>query len=56
MRNPKITAEDVAVLYVEPSPEGAEVYEMEISEDGQSLSPWPGGFFPERMKELFGEL
>jgi predicted ATPase len=51
---PTITASDVAVLYVEPSPDGAEVYEMEISKDGQIVSQWPGGFFPERMKEMFG--
>lgn len=53
---PTITASDVAVLYVEPSPDGAEVFEMEISEDGQIVSQWPGGFFPERMKEMFGEI
>jgi hypothetical protein len=54
--NPTITASDVAVLYVDPSPDGAEVFEMEVSEDGQILSQWPGGFFPERMKEMFGEI
>ena len=54
--SPTITASDVAVLYVEPSPDGAEVFEMEVSEDGQIVSQWPGGFFPERMKEMFGEI
>lgn len=54
--NPSIKASDVTVLYVEPSPDGAEVFEMEISEEGQILSQWPGGFFPERMKEMFGEI
>lgn len=54
--NPTIKSSDISVLYVEPSPEGSEVYEIEISDDGQILSPWPGGFFPERMKEVFGEI
>ncbi len=50
-----IKAEDVGVIYVSPSPNGSVVQKMEISDDGQILSPWPGGFFPERVKELFGE-
>lgn len=54
--NPTIKPSDISVLYVEPSSDGAEVYEIEISDDGQILSPWPGGFFPERMKEMFGEI
>jgi len=54
--NPKVKATDVAVLFVQPTNGGSEIYEMEISEDGRILSPWPGGFFPERMKEMFGEM
>ena len=57
-KNPRIRASDVAVLYVNPSPDGqgAEVYEMEISDEGEILSQWPGGFFPERMNEIFGGM
>lgn len=45
--------EDVAVLYVERSPEGSVIREMPLTDDGDFAVPWPGGFFPERLAELF---
>ncbi len=50
---PAIRPEDVAVLYVQPSENGAQVVEIPITEDGEFAYPWPGGFFAERVKELF---
>jgi len=50
---PPIRPEDVAVLYVKPGEEGAEVIEIPITEDGDFARPWPSGFFTERAKELF---
>lgn len=54
--SPLISVSDVAVLCAEtlPEEEGAEFYEMELSEQGEILSQWPGGFFPERINEIFG--
>lgn len=49
-----IKPEDVAVLYVLPTEKGSYVKHLEISETGQFLDGWPGGFFPERVKEIFG--
>ena len=45
----------VSILYVDEGENGAEVFEMEISESGELLTPWPNGFFPERMQEILGE-
>ena len=50
---PAVRPEQVAVLYVQPGSDGAEVLHMPITPDGEFERPWPGGFFPERSKELF---
>jgi hypothetical protein len=48
-----IRHEDVAVLYVQPSPEGSKVIEMRIDDQGRLIDNWPNGFFEERLDELF---
>ncbi len=48
-----VTPDDIAVLYVEPTPTGAQVVEIPVTEDGDFGRPWPGGFFAERAMELF---
>jgi len=48
-----ILPEDVAVLYVQPGPEGSEVIELPVTPDGGFSRPWPGGFFAERVKEIY---
>ncbi len=48
-----VKPEDVAVLYVQPGPEGAEIIELPITPDGEFERRWPDGFFAERAKELF---
>lgn len=48
-----VTPDDVAVLYVEPTPTGAQIVEIPVTEDGEFGHPWPQGFFAERVKELF---
>jgi hypothetical protein len=44
--------EDVAVLYVQPGANGAEVIELPVTPDGDFGRPWPGGFFAELFQEL----
>jgi hypothetical protein len=51
----ELTPDDVAVLAFEAGESGTEVHEIEISESGELLTPWPNGFFPERMNEILGE-
>lgn len=48
-----ITPEDVAVIYVEPTPTGAKVMNIPVTSDGDFAEKWPGGFFDERSRELF---
>jgi len=43
---------DVAVLYIEPTSEGARVVDIPVTEQGDFARPWPQGFFAERIKEL----
>jgi len=50
---PEARPEDVAVLYVQPGSDGAEVIHIPVTEEGEFAQPWPEGFFPERTKELF---
>lgn len=50
---PAVRAEDVAVLYVQPGAQGAEVVHIPVTKEGEFAQPWPEGFFPERAKELF---
>jgi len=48
-----VKPEDVAVLYVQPGSEGAEVVHIPITPDGDFEQRWPDGFFAERAEELF---
>jgi hypothetical protein len=48
-----VRPEDVAVLYVQRGKGGAEVVEIPIRADGEFITDWPEGFFPERAEELF---
>ena len=48
-----IRPEDVSVLYVEPGGDGARVIELPVDANGEFTCDWPGGFFEERMNELF---
>ena len=50
---PPIRPEDVSVLYVQPSKNGARVIEIPVTEDGDFARNWPGGFFSERVEDLF---
>ena len=49
----QISPQDVAVLYVIPDKEGSVVTEIPIRQDGEFITNWPDGFFPERAEELF---
>ena len=48
-----VKPDDVAVLYVTPTKDGARITEVPILPDGEFGTQWPQGFFPERAEELF---
>lgn len=50
---PPIRPTDVHVIYVEPSPEGATLHTLAITDDGDFEDAWPNGFFTEREEDLF---
>lgn len=49
---PRLTAEDVQVLYVEPLHEGSAAREMPLNSHGELVKAWPGGFFEEGLREV----
>ena len=50
---PKLTPEDVCVLFVEPDGSHSIVREMPLNEQGELVKAWPGGFFEEGLREVF---
>jgi hypothetical protein len=48
----RLRKQDVCVLFVARGPDGAQIKELRLDDDGEFLDPWPGGFFPERLREL----
>lgn len=48
-----ITPEQISVLYIQSGKDGAQIMNLEVTEDGDFMDPWPDGFFTEREKELF---
>lgn len=51
---PPVRPEDVCVLYVETDGTRSIVREMPLNERGELVKAWPGGFFEEDYRELFG--
>jgi hypothetical protein len=51
--SPEIRPEDLSILYVTSRPEGLEITELPVTEDGDFDKAWPKGFFEERAAELF---
>jgi len=51
-----ITYERVAILYFDPSVSGeTKVRRLRLAPDGQLIDRWPGGFFKERLRDIFDE-
>jgi hypothetical protein len=43
---------DISVVYVSRGPNGATVQPLRLDEEGDFIDDFPGGFFPERLREL----
>lgn len=48
-----VRPDDVSILYVQPTKEGAVVRQLALDEDGSLIDNWPGGFFEEGFRERF---
>lgn len=47
----RISPKNIAVYYINPTENGKIPVLLELDNLGKFLSPWPGGFFPERLHE-----
>jgi hypothetical protein len=49
---PPVYPEDISVLYIDNAGDHTVVLPMPLSDDGQFLYDWPGGFFEEGLREV----
>ena len=52
VRTGKLNSDDISILYVSRDSSGSLVERLSLDERGEFIDDWPGGFFPERLKEL----
>ncbi|WP_148294086.1 DUF3696 domain-containing protein [Azospirillum sp. B4] len=52
IRDGRLKPNMLSVLFVERTKEGSKVKPIRIAEDGGLIDEWPGGFFPERLREI----
>jgi len=48
-----LTPDQLAIHYLEKTPEGIQISKIRIDEEGEFMDRWPKGFFSERAGELF---
>lgn len=53
VRTGKLNSDDVSILYVSRDSSGSFVERLRLDESGEFIDDWPGGFFSERLDELF---
>ena len=53
VREQRISHDDVGVYYVSQDDDGqTRVNQLRLDDEGDFIDNWPGGFFPERLKEI----
>lgn len=52
VRNGLLQRDDVSIIHVSRGPEGAKAQRLQLDDQGDFVDDWPGGFFPERLREL----
>ena len=55
IKEKKLSASDIVVLYVMPGMEGSTVLRLRLDENGDFIDEWPQGFFEESFQEMFLE-
>lgn len=57
IREGTLEAKEVSVIYIDRGRSGpATVRQLRLSDDGEFLDQWPGGFFEERLDEIFADI
>jgi len=54
IREGVIPKELVSVIFVDVGDDGASALGLELNDEGDFIDVWPGGFFEERLHELYG--
>jgi hypothetical protein len=52
IREQRLKPADVAIIFVERGPTGSQAKRLNLDNKGEFIDEWPGGFFPERLREL----
>lgn len=52
VREKVISPHAISIVYVSRGPNGATVQPLRLDEEGDFMDDFPGGFFPERLREL----
>jgi hypothetical protein len=52
VRQKQLTPEEISIIYVTRGETGSRLKRLRLNEDGRLVDDWPGGFFPERLREL----
>jgi len=53
VREGQLRSQDLAIIHVARGPGGSTAQRLLVDEDGDFVDEWPGGFFPERQREIF---
>ena len=53
IRDGKLSKDKVAIINITKGPSGSTAQHMLMDDSGEFLTEWPGGFFTERLNELF---
>ncbi len=53
IREGSVSSDDVCVLYVEGTSQGAQVRRLRLDEHGDFIDEWPQGFFEDAHREMF---
>lgn len=57
IREGALDPESVSVVYVDRAPDGpASIRQLRLNDHGEFLDEWPGGFFDDRLSDLFSGL
>ena len=52
VRNKVLSPNEISIIYVMRGENGSRIKRLRLNDDGRLVDDWPGGFFPERLKEL----
>ncbi len=52
VRERRLRPDDISIIYVTRGLDGSLAQRLQLDNNGDFIDDWPGGFFPERLREL----